>query len=676
MPNVSPPFKLSSLPKISSLSDPKIQTSHLKVASESFYQGTDRVTVGISGSGISQYIINPTPKLLFNIPIPSTNNITACNVGYLKDGDKNIEMWAYGLTVAKSNTLNVSRKISNASDNKADSASSLDGEISQSISLKVDDIIVDIKVFPKQKQIISVLKNGSIQFYDFELKLLHSFNINYSEIQFVQYFTENKQDFLLLLSDVNEGESSTCFKLYQLYSQNDESKENVANSNQIKELSSTIVQGFVLSESKVFYQFGKLYRLDQEHQLHIYSLPKFQLLQTISLSDIFTNGSNDIITVKPVAQNRIVLCVNDVIYLLDTLYKSILDKRELSHVKTFQLLESAPIYSNSTDNRTLLIGVSTEGSSNSASLEIINIEVGSGSLKDSLGKGFTKQTKKTNKKQNQLKPLFSEDDKDCPVKSKEGIMEFNYDSILKELKSANNVKKFDDVFFNKLNIKNDHYTENDRFISDQLTFFSDVLDLIFKNYKSGYPRALTFLLTHPLFPIKRTTGLLSELKEDPRLFKQAVVTCPNLPLNELLFELFTINNSELTLDISLRVLQDYSKEDIKQEIKVLNKVDIENFINFVINPSSEEVQMHGTELFELLSLVLDSMGLFALEGELLERVSQFVDEQVTIAERNTELWYLLEDKKNGHTNSHASNLEAAFADTEALKPYSVEYLEI
>ncbi|EDO15929.1 hypothetical protein Kpol_480p16 [Vanderwaltozyma polyspora DSM 70294] len=655
MPSFSQPFRLAVLPKILSLSNVETQISSLQIADD-FSLESNKITIGISGSTISQYIINPTPSLVFNVPIPSTNNVTACNIGHFvsdTDGSK-LECWAYGLSYNKNHTLNISIKTSDD-----DKYATSGGEVVETYSQKCDDKIEHIKINEKEKVIVVVLKNGLIQFYDFTLKLLKSVNVMYSDISFVEHFEEDGKQFAIILSNI-EGKKIS-FKLYELFT-NDKTS--------INELSSTILEDADLGESQICYQFGKIYRLFED-RLYIYNLPQCQLQQTIELPFIQKKDS-DVLSFSPIANNRILLTVNNKIYLLDLVHNSILAERDLSHVKVYQLLKSivVPSKGENKNSKTIAIGVSIKnGPSPISSLEVINVDVGSGTLKDSLGKSFQVANVKKNIP---LQSLFPEDE---TIYAKGEQKSFDYKNILQELQNnKNDINKFDDIFFKKLNIMKEYYTEQDRFIYDQ-KFLSDVLDLIFSAFKKDYPRALTFLLTHPLFPISHTRNLLTKFRNQPRLFKQAVVTCPNLPLKELLAELFTITNGELCLDISLRILQDYTRDSIKQELKTLSKVDIQNFIEFVIDTDSEDKSQFNPQLFQLLSLVLDASGLFALEEETLEKLSAYIDNQVNVAERNNRLWHLLDENSDKRSTLNQAN-DQNVLQTKSLSAYSVEYLEL
>lgn len=649
MPSLSQSFKLAVLPRVASLSNFAFQTNFLQVADD-IEPTSNRITIGISESAISQYVLNPTPKLVLSIPIPSTNIVTACDVARSDEQ----EIWCYALQAGKVYTLNVAIQVSHR-ENGVNSDDVL--------KVKVDDQAVGVHVNGKDKTIVAVLRSGLIQFYDFHLKLLHSLDVSYSDVSVTKFFTEGTNDFLFILCSLPENK--VCFKLFEL---------SLPNYNQvpIKELSSIILEDFSLTTSKICYQSGRLYRLIG-HEVLVYALPQCQLVQTVTLPML--QGA-DVISMKPISSNRILVTADNKIYLLNLTHNSILFQRELTHLKSFQLLKSAVIdsrVSSSLPNqKTFVIGVGTKhGKNPTSSLEIVNVDVGTGTLKDSLGKGFTVSNEPISQV---LKPLFSDDDNEAEDEDNK-FEHFDFNQIYQHLeRNKQSISSFDRIFLRELNIKREHYTELDRFICDR-QFLSNVVHLILQNFQEEYPKALTFLLTHPLFPVDCTPKLLSRLREHPRLFKQAIVTCPNLPLQELLSELFSIENGELSLDISLRILQDYTADMIKQEVRKLNKIDVQNFIEFVISSNDENAIRSSHQLFQLLSLILDSIGLFALDGVLLDRLADYIQERVAIAERNSKLCHLLDDKQNsrGFAKSGAGSVGSA---REAIPKYTVEYLDL
>ncbi|SJM82746.1 related to U3 small nucleolar RNA-associated protein 8 [Zygosaccharomyces bailii] len=660
MPSLFQPFRLAVLPRISALSNFDTQPEYLQIAGD-ISPDSNKITVGISEFAISQYIINPTPKLLSNVSIPSTNIVNACDAAELNKDDEGKELWCYSVKAGKSYFLSSSIRPVDT-----ESLLSSSGESIENYKTKMGGKVVKIKILVPYKAIVVVLESGFIQYFDFQLKLLHSLDISYKNVRVVNFFGENGKEYMFVLCGFENNK--VCFKLFELLNQE-------LSHAPIKELSSTILENFELDKSKICYQSGKLYKL-QGCEIKTFSLPQCHILQTIKLPMISETKQQNY-SMVPVSSNRILLTVDNQIYLLDLVHSSVLSERTLTHVKTFQLLKSATIHSSTNlveDNkRTIAIGVSTKHGPNPVSaLEVINVDVGTGTLKDSLGKSF--QNFKGEKPLN-LRPLLSDEDSEGDKDDADEVVSFAYNSIYDELsKNSKSISKFDNVFSKRLNIKKEYYTDKDRFICDQ-AFLSKVVCLILDNFEEEYPKALTFLLTHPLFPAECTPGLLGRFSNHPRLFRQAIVTCPNLPLDELLSELFSITNGELSLDISLRILQDYTTDMIKLEIKKLSKVDVHNFINFMISPRNEEVTQNARQLFQLLSLVLDSIGLFGLDVPLLQRLSNYVEEQVFLAERNFRLWNLLDSRQKSH-GSVGSLANNSMAQQESMPKYTVEYLEL
>lgn len=665
MPSIFQPFRLAVLPRISALSNYELQSDYLRVSSD-ISLNSNKITIGISESAISQYILNPTPKLLSNISIPSTNVVSACDVSNI-DEDK--EIWCYCVKSGKSHFLNTSIRPVDA-----DTVLNTNGDShTEDFKVKIDKKVVEVKIIADYNTIVVVLENGLIQYYDYNLQRLFSLNISYQNVKMVRHFNENGKNFMFVLCEFEK--KKVCFKLFELLYHDGKRQS------PIKDLSTTILENFSLDQSRLCYQSGKLYQLEGS-TMRTYSLPQCHLVQTTQLPMI-SNPTSENISVAPVSTNRILLTVDNQVYLLDLAHSSVLSKRSLTHAKTFQLLRSAPIgfpssslQSSEFATRTLAIGVTTKNGNNPTSaLEAINVDVGTGTLKDSLGKSF--QSLNDSKAHN-LRPLFFDEQvEDGDNAGSDEVSTFAYGDIFEELSKNNkSINKFDNIFTKRLNIQEDHYTDRDRFICDQ-EFLSKVVRLILDSFDLEYPRAFTFLLTHPLFPLDCTKGLLGHLRNHPRLFKQAIVTCPNLPLDELLSELFSINNGELCLDISLRILQDYTTDMIKDEVKKMNKVDVHNFVNFLINPKDEElIQSKNThQLFQLLSLVIDSIGLFALDGALLQRLSEYIDEQVYLAERNARLWNLL-DSRNKNSGATGSLAGSSRAKEQTLPKYTVEYLEL
>ena len=592
--------------------------SPIFISSHGLVPNTNELDIAISRYSISKFLVHPTPKLVHSTAIPSNQIITAFNND------------VYGSSQSKhSNFLHLNQ----------DTKIAVPCPVVNCMPVKDKNDIVNTTV---------ILKDGTIQRYK-DIVLESTKKIPYSDIIMAEYIDER---YVVIISP-------SIVTVYDL--------------NTITELRS---KNNITVEDSSFKLFkGKLYKYNEKtFTFEIYDVTTLNLLHTVTIPFIEENTKS--VTYAVVGEFRVVLTVNNLAYLLDLHLGSVITTITFKHLKWFKLLTGV--------DASFVLGISCTSNSGELKLEIVNVELGSCNLKDSLGKSFKNFVKNSNEQDKSTKPmsLLSL----IPSSKAESPRSFDYAAILEKLnENAQNKDKFDAIFFKDLMIEEDCYTEKDRFIINQ-RFLSDVLDLILKNFKfndSGdYPKALAFLLTHPLFPIQKTKGLLATFKEEPTLYKQTIVTCPNLPLEELLTELFSIKNDELSLDISLRILEDYTTDAIKESLKRLPKVDIENYIEFVIVSDSDKEVKHSADitkqLLELLSLIIDSVGLFALEGKLLESLTVFINEKTRIAERNTDLWYLVEHKTTDFASSHSTNNSTGTSvqKKKKLPAYTVEYLDL
>ncbi|CCF57187.1 hypothetical protein KAFR_0C01940 [Kazachstania africana CBS 2517] len=609
MPSISQPFAITTVPKQSS-------TSPIIVSSHSLTANSNSLDVAISKYAVSKFVINPTPKLINSIPIPSNEVVTAFHDTVFATA-----------TVNQKYTLHLNGK-------------------------KVPIQSKIMKLFSDESQTITILENGTIEKYDSNL-IKSTYKTPHKDLVNVE-FIESKYALLISQNSISLYDINTMIEL-----------RNVAN-----------VQDIVDSDFKSL--DGKLYQFNQKlSKFDIWEISSMTIVNIITIPFI-NDVEKDVVSFTVVDDNCVVMAVNSTIYALNLHLSSVISMSELLNLKWFKLIDNL--------SNQFVLGLSFNNEN--YKFELINLDLNSNfGLKDSLGKGFRNflVDKQSEKETLVLKSLFSADeaDEDLHNDSDSDVEHtFNYDKIIVDLnKAVKNPSKFDKIFFEKFNIKKEHYTEADRFLVNQ-DFLAKVIELILQNYKfdtdgNNYPKTLTYLLTHPLFPVSLTKNLLPKFRESPRLYKQAIVTCPNLPLGELLADLFTIENNELSLDISLRVLQDYTKDSIKEQIKLLPKVDIRNFIEFV---TQDEDQQVSSQLFQLLSLIIDSIGLFALDMDILGRISNFINEKTLVAKQNSELLHLLDYNPSKQSSARQSskliNNNNKSLHRKTLPTYTVEHLDL
>ncbi|KAL6930342.1 hypothetical protein ACO0R3_003458 [Hanseniaspora guilliermondii] len=693
---ISQPFRIATLPKINQLNNPLYQqvllpTSH----NDSNNKSSDYINIGISGSSINQYIINPSPKLIFNHSISSIVNITNLDTFVyknIKEEDEDIELWVYSTNMSnnKNNMLNFfirSKNLMNESNSNIISKS----------SLSLDNEVVNLRIINKN-HVLVVLNNGKVRLYkvyphrkvesDEEVlfKLINEYDSKYDNMNYTHIYSQDgKINIFALLKISNmDTEDTGCLKLLE-----------VSQDYKIIENQSVIVDRINLNESKAqqfFNHFNNQYvHLDSINKcLKVYKLNPNDLIlkfaEQIDVSRFISSETNLLTTsIQSIAENRIILNTDNEVYLLDLVHKSLLANRIVSNnsIKTFQLLKTWYVENDDLikDNNTLVLGVSTKPSSKVSYLELMNVNVGEGNLKDSLGKSFLNK-KEENGNDNKWGLIYKSINKD--------ERELDLNSIFNELsKIIKNIdsQEFDKEFFKllKLDSNKGYYDESsDRFVNSQ-HFITQMNDLLLTNYinKEIVNESFIYLLTHPLY--QYTDNLLAKLQFDFRLYKQCILTCPFIPIEDLMSDLFQINNIELLFNLTCRIFNDYNKAEIKQSIKQLNKFNVKNFIEFIINYNNYNIEKFNIKesmpkMIEFLNLIIDSIGYFQLDLITLKKMNKFIVKNIKIIKSNNDILNLLIENKtygnNGGINYNLTKKKNQKSIKEKNMKFTLDYIEI
>ncbi|OBA25046.1 hypothetical protein HANVADRAFT_54154 [Hanseniaspora valbyensis NRRL Y-1626] len=713
--SISQPFRITTLPKISQLNKPGNQYKLLPTSSSDFNSKVaDVINIAISGSSINQYIINPTPRLVFNYSVSSTSNITQLDTFTYKnkksenDQDEDIELWVYASSLAnnKNSSLHFFTRTKN-------SLSESNSDILSKSSFKLNDAsVINLKLLNKN-HILVVLSTGIIRIYKIYphrkqqteetekenkeslFKLVNEYNTKYDNINFTQFYQENGKSFLFTLLKLNANVTdSICFKLLE-----------VSSDFNIIENQSIIVDNFNINENEnqQFFANNQFIQLNlDEKLLKVYNLSNDKILkfkEDVDLSAFLKEESNTAtLSLQPIALNRVILNVGNEIFLLDLVHKALLSKRTISNnnntIKTFQLLKSwfIDVASNGdevddgekffNDNNTLVLGVSTKPTNNVSYLELMNVNVGDGNLKESLGKSFLISNSNEAKPWSLLyKKLNNKNKDDSSVDLKLAFEKLN------EVAKTADSKEFDNSFFKLLQLDSNigYYDEaTDRYLNSQI-FINKMSNLLIENFisKEIVNESFIYLLTHPLF--QYSENLLSLLQFDFRCYKQCILTCPSIPIEDLMSDLFQINNIELLFDLTCRIFNDFNKNEIKTSIKNLNRLSVKNFVEFVINYNNYNIEKFNIKdsmprLIELLKVIIDSIGHFQLDLITLKKMNKFIVKNIKIIKNNNTVLNLLIENKtygsNGGINYNLTKKKNSKLLKEKNMKYSIEYIDV
>ena len=203
-------------------------------------------------------------------------------------------------------------------------------------------------------------------------------------------------------------------------------------------------------------------------------------------------------------------------------------------------------------------------------------------------------------------------------------------------------------------------SEKDKFVDFKLVKFFTLILFEYLNEDEEYipERGITYFLTHPLFPIDIAHGLISKLKLFPRLQRQAIVTCVNIPSKDLIIELNDVENDEIFKDIIKRLIEEFSTEKITNEtIKIIksenSKFDLDKIINNIIKLNFG---------YEILNSFIDSNGMilslhYSNDSNKLNKLTKQSQLKIDSLLKDHELLTLIDQalKNVEIVNSHSNN---------------------
>lgn len=333
-------------------------------------------------------------------------------------------------------------------------------------------------------------------------------------------------------------------------------------------------------------------------------------------------------------------------------------------------------------SETMAVYLSHDEKINVSELNVINVNVGLGSLSESLGKGIASPS--VNATTTSIAaPHGVADLLDENFVEQSNHLTKELKEIYKELENAStnqNLKKWERIVIPYLKgeswetisksikkirpekgqqkqqtVAKDYEfkvfeVEKDRIID--YNFIHSITSLIFKveagevcfNNTFIPEHSLTYLFTHPLYPKEFTNGLLllfsrraEEIEEDGkngigslRLLRQALITCPNLSCLEIAKQLNN-SNDEIFQDVVSRLVEEYSVNQISSTL-----LDILNGANSKLNLEECIKKCYILDNgWEIMPAIIDAGGLFGWSKGLINKIIEDVELQLESLNLNT-----------------------------------------
>lgn len=614
-PSLSDLYSLVSLPRIADL-----DLSHQVVIPTISSINTTHIDIGISKSIISSYILKPTPKLVWSFPLSPSTIVECMDV---QETDSNgtgfIKNYVVGTTERKTNKVLIIRRHNDSADH---------------FEIKLDSKVKGVKFSQCGKFVYAILSNGGIKllkinedsFEDvsLDLKLKSGNELVYHKFISNHEFKYNND----LLLTIESNERSLVYKLTSL---------NYEKSFEINQFSH-----FAECQCIFTYQSGILYEFNIDKlDISSRSIIDFKVLKSIKVDSIIdapTKTINDYSIICP-SVDRLLLSWKSKLYLINFKFQSLLDtytRADKIYIKQVVDVKG----SSANTSSTFAVYLHYNARKKNTSLNIINVNTGINTLSECLGKSIVK---KTNDDFKGLTNVINDSfDKESTKVSKE--LKEIYDELVK-LKTKKNINKWELIVVPYL--KNESWisikksfgkstpthefsvfeVEKDRIIDP--AFISKVLSLIFDEQLDFIPEyTLIYLLTHPLFPYEHTKGLLTLFTQldKPRLLRQAIITCPNLSIDEISLQL---NNDNLDIfqDVITRLISEFSVNQITHQLNDIlqskqNNLNLETILNNLI-------KLNNNQSWYLIQSIIDVGGLFNWSMNTVNNLIEIIEDKLT-----------------------------------------------
>lgn len=626
------------------------------------------IDLGISKSIISSYIIKPTPKLIWSFALSPTSVVDCMDV-INQDSTK---LYVVGITERKKHKLLLIEKKEATEQVAEDVQDALEEGQSgvTSIDLKLDAKVKSVKFYNNGHSIVVLYENGNVELVKHEDHTLTKSSIKYTHttkkssaqrLIFSHYINDlevnpdgSEKDLLLL---VFGSKGQVIYKLISL-------NFNTA----FLEINSSTVN--TKDIAAIAYNSGYLYQLNLTTKtITSISIVNFSTIKSISV-DSLIDGESEISLLAP-SVDRLLLSVNNKIHLINFKFASLLDTFEsFSNSMPNKVLISQAVKVPATtakNSNSMVCFLNLKNKENNVDLNVININLGTNKLSECLNKSIEKP------KESSFQGLINVIEENFETESKKSSKELHeIYTTLSDLSKANDVNKWERILIPYL--KNETWSsisksitkpiktnqkvyqfrefdvENDRIVD--IKFIKQVLLLIFKVEddqvkfisEEFVPEfTIIYLLTNPIFPVELTNGLLKLFNDTNQitLLRQAIITCPNIQVSELLIQLVhetSNNDNQIFEDLINRLINEFSGGEITKKLKLLieqrNKSNI-SAINLESLMSRLLTIKNNNNSWYFLELVIDVGGLFNWSLDTVDKLNQLVESKVNALIENS-----------------------------------------
>lgn len=654
------PYKVLTLPRI-----PDIALHDKVVLALILSPDASVIDVAVSKAVISSYIIKPTPKLVWSYALGRTTIVDSLETYSDSRGNK---LYVAGITERRKSRLLV-LETKTALALPIDSDSNLaDLGVANASELLVSSPIRGIKILKDGTAIVLVHSDGSVQLvshHENELQLQKpNYGISRSKIK-------NELVYHAFIDDiqVNSAVASSKQMLLQLVKRNDRYTYNMVSLN--------IALGFFEINQKVMpkelcdlliaYCANVIYQLDRQSlEITALNATTFESSITINVSSLC--ASNTLAQITCPAPKRLLLSLGNKVHLINLNLSSLLGTCEITAAETVFVVSAARVTGASTKtSRSMACFLTANSKNNSTDLNMVDFTLGTNTLRESLGRGFAREPT-TDKIQfhgvsNLTNPQYESESLALAQETAEVyqvlktsfhkkdmtrwekvvvpyLKKVLWDSIQSDMKNASSPDATVDEF-SECDVDSDRQVD--------MMFISRILSLVLSVLESGMVEfadeafvpqyTFVYLLTHPMFPKLFTKGLLSLFRASGHeiLLRQAIITCPNLPLEDILCEMIygctdeNLRHCDTFEDSLNKLVNEFSTVAISEALRQMRDNSANDHasgfdLNILLN---RLLQISGNNnSWYFIELVIDVGGLFTWPLDTIQMLEKYIEKMV------------------------------------------------
>ena len=660
------------------------------------------VDFAVSKSMIASYLIKPSPKLLWSYALRPSAIVESIDVlDQNADGKK---YYLVGITERRNYQILLV---------EADVGTTADGNVNITTSkeytlTKTDDRILLVKFLSLQKILVSYA-SGTVEIISFDSEkvedaLQSSTKIESKRREHVIYSTMVTDLEGTLLLTVSKPTSSKTTLIYKLISITFDTTQSLAEVQNIQ-------KEFKLDSCSFAYNAGILYQY-HDARIEAISIVNFtNTKHTLALDSIIE--PNFAVSLRAPAPDRVLLANGDKLYLINVKYGALLSEYKsvssssnpVADIVSICQVISVKGQSQNTLNTTAFY-LNLKNKDKNLYLNVVDVNVGQNKLSECLGKALTFASGKSLQNPKDLydeNSLKTTSHTDANGHSKSELDEV-YDS-LKEAQEQKDIEQWESILIPYLKNKKswkeikqkqkqkqqslksrkkdqvyqfkEFEVEHDRIVN--IEFVQSLFELIFVTSPSLQFKdadfipeyTLMYLLTSPIFPSSYAQGLipLFEQVNNKTLMRQAIITCSNIPLQDLVQQFVKESDLDVFTDLIDRIVVNYSISEITTVFNEVVKsydgaIDIIGLVNKLL-----AVKTYNN--WNLIEILININGLFNWTDENIERMESLVDSKIEVLDINAYNVTLVDQvalKKNQIANSSKKQKqkEKQILDVEAM----------